>query len=63
MWIVAIGWLGVELDRVFPQADSLIQKMQLDVRFKDVPFETLIRPDFLAVIKKAFLSVNWDKAY
>ena len=57
------SWLDAELDRVFPEADSLIQKMQLDVRFKDVTFETLNRPEFLQVIKAAFTRVDWDKAY
>jgi hypothetical protein len=27
-------WLESELDRVFPKADALIQKMQLDIRYK-----------------------------
>ena len=37
--------------------------MQLDVRYKDVTFETLNQKDFLDAIKKAFPHVNWDKAY
>jgi hypothetical protein len=57
------NWLDAELDRVFPKADSLIQKMQLDVRYKDVTFETLNCPDFLESIKDAFQKVDWDKAY
>lgn len=56
-------WLHAELDRVFPKADSLIQKMQLDVRYKDVTFETLNRPDFLELVKEAFPRVDWDKAH
>ena len=56
-------WLDAELDRVFPEAKSLIQKMQLDVRYKDVTFETLNRPDFLESVKTAFPRVDWDKAY
>jgi hypothetical protein len=56
-------WLDGELDRVFPKAKELIQKMQLDVRYKDVTFETLNRKDFLEAIKKAFPRVDWDKAY
>jgi hypothetical protein len=56
-------WLDAELDQVFPEADALIQKMQLDVRYKDVTFETLNREDFLESIKAAFPRVNWDKAY
>ena len=56
-------WLDAELDRVFPKAESLLQKMQLDVRYKDVTFETLNRPEFLQSVKEAFPRVNWDKAY
>ena len=59
----ARAWLEHELDRVFPKAEALIQKMQLDVRYKDVTFETLNRDDFLVAMKKAFPHVDWDKAY
>jgi len=56
-------WLDAELDRVFPKAEALIQKMQLDVRYKDVTFETLNQADFLESVKAAFPRVDWDKAY
>ena len=56
-------WLDHELDRVFPKAEALIRKMQLEVRYKDVTFETLNGDDFLGAIKKAFPHVDWDKAY
>lgn len=56
-------WLNTELDRVFPNAESLIQVMRLEERFKDVTFETLNREDFLQSVKEAFPSVDWDKAY
>ena len=56
-------WLDAELDRVFPKAEALIQKMHLDVRYKDVTFETLNRPDFLQSVKNAFPRIDWDKAY
>ena len=59
----ARAWLDGELDRVFPKAEALIQKMQLDVRYKDVTFETLNREDFLDAIKEAFPRIDWDKAY
>jgi hypothetical protein len=59
----ARAWLDGELDRVFPKADALIQKMQLDARYKDVTFETLNRDDFLDAIKEAFPRIDWDKAY
>jgi hypothetical protein len=56
-------WLKQELDLVFPSAESLIQEMKLDERFKDVTFETLNRNDFLESVKVAFPKVNWDMAY
>lgn len=59
----ARAWLDGELDRVFPTAEALIQKMHLDVRYKDVTFETLNRDDFLDAIKKAFPHVDWDTAH
>ena len=51
------GRVGVE------DAESLIQKMQLDVRYKDVTFEILNQPDFLQSVKDVFPCVDWDKAY
>ncbi|MFC7410253.1 hypothetical protein [Hydrogenophaga atypica] len=59
----ASRWLNSELDRVFPKADSLIQEMKLEERFKDVTFETLNREDFLDSVKDAFPNVDWEKAY
>lgn len=56
-------WLNGELDRVFPSAESLIQEMKLDERYKDVTFETLNRKDFLESVKDAFPNVDWDNAY
>ena len=59
----AMKWLNVELALVFPDADSLIQEMKLDERYKDVTFETLNRDDFLESVKAAFPYVDWEKAY
>ena len=56
-------WLDHELDRTFPKAEDLIQKIQLDVHYKDVTFETLNRDDFLDAIQRAFQHVDWDKTY
>jgi hypothetical protein len=56
-------WLDREINRGFPSADSLIQKMQLDVRYKDMTFETLNQNDFLEAVKKAFPDTDWDKTY
>jgi hypothetical protein len=59
----ARAWLTRELDRVFPKAEALIRRMEFDVRYKDVTFETLNQEDFLDAVKGAFPNVNWDKAY
>lgn len=56
-------WLDYELDRIFPDADSLIRDMRLEVSFKDVTYETLNRPDFLASVKEAFPKIDWDRPY
>ncbi len=56
-------WLNAVLARVIPSAESLIQVMRLEDRFKDVTYETLNREDFLQSVKEAFPSVDWDKAY
>lgn len=56
-------WLNGELDRVFPRAETLIQEMKLDERYKDVTFETLNHKDFLESVKDAFPNVDWDRAY
>ena len=56
-------WLNSELDRVFPKADAMVQKMILDVRYKDVTFETLNQEEFLEAVKEAFPRIDWDKTY
>jgi hypothetical protein len=56
-------WLDSELGRVFPEAGALIQNMQLEVRYKDVTFETLNREDFLEAVKAAFPEIDWEKTY
>ena len=61
--VAARKWLNGELDKVFPSAESLIQEMKLDERYKDVTFETLNREDFLDSVKVSFPQVDWDKAY
>ena len=58
----SIGFIR-ELDRVFPVAENLIKKVKLDVRYKDVTYETLKRDDFLLSVKVAFPRVDWDWAY
>jgi len=56
-------WLDSELGQIFPEAGALIQNMQLEVRYKDVTFETLNREDFLEAVKAAFAEIDWEKAY
>jgi hypothetical protein len=56
-------WLDRELDKVIPKAEKLATKMILEVRFKDVTFETLNHPDFFEAVKAAYPDVDWDKAY
>ena len=56
-------WLDGELNRVFPTAEALIDEMRLEVRFKDVTYETLKREDFLKSVKEAFPHIDWDRPY
>jgi hypothetical protein len=56
-------WLEARLDRVFPKAEQLIQKMELEQTYKDVTFETLNKPNFLSLVRAAFPAVDWDLAY
>ena len=56
-------WIRDQLDHVFPDVKDLTQKMSLEVRFKDVTYETLNREDFLDSVKLAFPSVNWEKPF
>jgi hypothetical protein len=54
--------LYLEADERSAQA-ALIQKMQLDVTYKDVTFETLNQDKFLDSVKAAFPGIDWDKTY
>ena len=56
-------WLDDELNKTFPSAEELIKDMELDVRFKDVTFETLNQPNFLQSLKLAYPRIDWDKPY
>lgn len=57
------NWLESEIENTFPTADSLINKIQLEVNYKDVTFDTLNGEDFLKSIKEAYPAVDWDKTY
>ena len=52
-----------KLNSTFPTAESLTKKMVLEVRFKDVTFETLNDPDFMKSIKNAFPDLDWEKTH
>jgi hypothetical protein len=41
----------------------MIEKMTLEVRYKDMTFETLNQEDFLDSVKSAFPYIDWDKTY
>jgi hypothetical protein len=56
-------WIGKKLDDVFPSADEIVSNMTLDVNFKDVTFETLNDPEFMAALKEAYPDIDWDKPY
>ena len=57
------AWLDNELSSAIPKAEDLIKKIQLEVNFKDVTFDTLNRDDFLESINAAYPEVNWDATY
>lgn len=57
------SWLEHVLDNAFPRADGLVSRMDLDVDYKDVTYETLKDPRFLEAIRTAFPGQNWDKAF
>ncbi len=60
---IAEKWLVTKLDTVFPKADDLITSMRLEVRYKDVTYESLNDEKFLGAVKAAFPFVDWDKAH
>ena len=55
--------LDQKLDSTFPTAESLTKRMVLEVRYKDVTFETLNDREFMGSIKKAFPDLDWEKTY
>lgn len=57
------AWLAVELDKVFPRAEKMLNGMTLEVRFKDVTFETLNHKDFLRTVQVVFPHIKWDNLY
>ena len=56
-------WIESELDKVLPKAEDLVQSMTLDIRYKDITYETLNGEEFLESVKKAFPQTDWEKTY
>jgi len=59
----AESWLNRELEKVFPAAEDLIKKMEIEEYYKDVTYETLKQKDFKGKIEKAYPTMNWDSVY
>jgi predicted hydrocarbon binding protein len=57
------NWLEGVLAKAFPKPDALVNKIKLEVNYKDVTFATLNRDDFLASIKSAYPELDWEKTY
>lgn len=49
--------------KVFPKAEDLSGKMNLEVHYKDMTFETLNEDGFLGAVKKSFDGVDWGIPY
>ncbi|QBG37264.1 hypothetical protein [Litorilituus sediminis] len=56
-------WAKRQLERVFPSAEGMIQKMELSVIFKDITYENLNDKEFLDAVFNAFPDTNWEKAH
>jgi len=59
----AKNWLKSEISRTFPDSDSVISAMHLDVHFRDVTYETLNEPGFGVALRRAFPLIVWDKPF
>lgn len=55
--------LDQKLNSTFPTAESMTRRMVLEVRYKDVTFETLNDREFMGSIKEAFPDLDWEKTY
>ena len=56
-------WLEHELRQKFPNPEKLLSHMNLEVRYKDLTFQSLNKEGFLEKVQQAFPAGNWDKAY
>lgn len=59
----AARWLEYELAKSMPKIEKLLSRMQLEVRYKDLTFESLNEEGFLEKVREAYPAMNWDKAY
>ena len=56
-------WIDSELEKTFPSAADLIESIALDVDYKDVTYETLQDPKFIAALKEKIPGADWDRAH
>jgi len=56
-------WLTSKLKDMFPNAEELIKKMEIEEYYKDVTFEALSQNDFQKKIEKAYPDWPWNMIY
>jgi len=56
-------WLLDQLERVFPEPDSILSEMKLEVQYRDVTYETVSDERFFDALKKAYPYVDWEKPF
>ena len=59
----ARAWIKDQLVGVFPAPAELVQKMKIDVLYRDVTFENLASKDFRFLVKAAFPTQDWDRLH
>lgn len=59
----ARSWIQHQLTGVFPSPAELVQKMKLDILYRDVTFENLKSKDFRLLVKAAFPTQDWDRLH
>lgn len=56
-------WIEVQLDRTFPDVESLVRDMRLVLSIKGATYETLNDPNFQAAVRAAYPLVDFDKPF
>ena len=56
-------WIGRQLDSVFPDSESLINGMDLEVIYRDFTFDTLNDKKFSEIVRKKYPDMNWDEVH